>query len=75
MWKYQMPCWEVSPAYRAVWYMIWLTDHWGRRWNIFSVDKGRLEEVSVLAEATLDMYSEDINNMIDSVIFENSPDQ
>jgi hypothetical protein len=27
--------------------------YWGRRWNVFSIDKGRLEEVSVLAGATL----------------------
>jgi hypothetical protein len=49
--------------------------YWGRRWNVFSIDKGRLEEVSVLAGATLDMFSEDTNNMIDLVIFENSLDQ
>jgi hypothetical protein len=46
--------------------------YWGRRWNVFSIDKGRLEEVSVLAGATLDMYSEDTSIMIDLVIFENS---
>jgi len=47
----------------------------GRRWNIFSMDKGRLEEVSVLKGATFDMYSENTNNMIDLVIFEKSLDQ
>ena len=30
--------------------VVWLTDHWERRWNIFSADKGILEEVSVLTE-------------------------
>jgi len=31
--------------------------YWRRRWNVFSVDKGRLEEVSVLAEdASLDDF-------------------
>lgn len=52
--------------------------YWGeRRWNVFSIDKGRLEEVSILVGATLDMniYSEDTNNMIDLVIFEKSLDQ
>ena len=64
-----------KPAYRTVRYMMWLTVIGGRRWNIFSTDKGRLEEVSVLKGATLDMYSENTNNMIDLVIFEKSLDQ
>jgi hypothetical protein len=68
-----MLSWEANPV-TVLWYMIWLTNHWERKWNIFSV-KCRLEEVSVLVEATLDMNSVNINNMIDSVIFENSPDQ
>jgi hypothetical protein len=55
--------------------MMWLTLLGGRRWNIFSMDKGRLEEVSVLKGATFDMYSENTNNMIDLVIFEKSLDQ
>jgi len=61
-------------AYRTVRYMMWLTVI-GGRWNIFSIDKGRFEEVSVLKGATLDMYSENTNNMIDLVIFEKSLDQ
>jgi len=64
-----------KPAYRTVRYMMWLTVIGGRRWNIFSIDKGRFEEVSVLKGATLDMYSENTNNMIDLVIFEKSLDQ
>ena len=63
-----------KPAYRTVRYMIWLADI-GRRWNVFSIDKDRLEEFSVLAGATLDMFSEDTYYMIDLVIFENSLDQ
>ena len=52
-----------KPAYRTVRYMIWLTDIGGRRWNVISIDKDRLEEISVLAGATLDMFSEDTNNI------------
>ena len=58
-----------KPAYRSVRY------YWGRRWNVFSMDEDKMEEVSVLAGATLDMFSEDTNNIIDLVIFENSLDQ
>jgi hypothetical protein len=61
-----------NPAYRLE-YMIRLGDAWQKSIRLDSISNGKLYEVSALGnQATIDKYSEDFKNMIESIKFEQS---